>query len=109
MMAKTEPGKREGGWLNLVVDYGPVLAFFAVYRHFSPSDHDNAVAEVLAVIKATGGFMVAAVAALVVSRWKLGRISPMLWLSTALIVVFGSLTIFFQDKTWIQIKPTVIY
>ncbi|MDE2413072.1 MAG: septation protein IspZ, partial [Sphingomonadales bacterium] len=27
----------------------------------------------------------------------------------ALIVVFGGLTIIFQDRTWIQIKPTAIY
>ena len=33
----------------------------------------------------------------------------MLWLSTALIVFFGSLTVIFQESFWIQIKPTVIY
>ncbi len=33
----------------------------------------------------------------------------MLWLSTALIVFFGAITILLQDKLYIQIKPTVIY
>ena len=101
--------KPKSGWLNLVVDYGPVLVFFAVYRMSSPADHNNSVAEVLAVIKGTASFMVAAVIALLVSKWKLGRISPMLWLSTGLIVVFGALTILLQDKVFIQIKPTAIY
>lgn len=100
---------RKSGWLNLLVDYGPVLVFFLVYRYFSPADRENAIAEVMAVIKGTSAFMAAAVAALVVSRWKLGRVSPMLWLSTALIVFFGALTIFLQDKFWIQVKPTAIY
>ncbi len=103
------PKSKSGGWLNLLVDYGPVLVFFLVYRHYSPSGHNDTVGEVLAVVRGTAAFMVAAVAALVVSRWKLGRISPMLWLSTVLIVGFGGLTILLRDPVWIQRKPTAIY
>jgi intracellular septation protein len=103
------PKKHKAGWLNLAVDYGPVVAFFLAYRHFSPADSDNAVATVLAAVKATVVFMVAAVAALVISRWKLGRISPMLWLSTGLILGFGVLTIWLGDPDYIQMKPTAIY
>ena len=105
---QTKP-KQKTGWLNIVVDYGPVLVFFLTYRHFSPSDHNDAIGEMLAVVKSTGAFMVAAVTALIVSRWRLGRISPMLWLSTLLIVGFGGLTILLRDPIWIQIKPTAIY
>lgn len=100
--------KPKSGLLNLVVDYGPVAVFFAVYKFSSPPGHDSA-GEVFAVIRGTVAFMIAAVVALGVSRWKLGKVSPMLWLSTALIVVFGGLTVFFQDRSWIQIKPTAIY
>ncbi len=107
-MTETEK-KPKSGWLNLVVDYGPVVIFFVVYRYFSPSDKEDMVGEVLAVIKGTGTFMVAAVIALVVSKWKLKHVSPMLWLSTALIVFFGTMTIFLRDAFWIQIKPTAIY
>lgn len=101
--------KPGSGLLNLLVDYGPVAVFFIIYRVYSPAGHDNAVAEVFAVIRGTVAFMLAAVVALGVSHWKLGKVSPMLWLSTGLIVVFGGLTVFFQDKSWIQIKPTAIY
>jgi intracellular septation protein len=107
-MNETSPQKKSG-WLNLAVDYGPVLVFFLTYRYFSPADREDAIGEVLAVIKGTGTFMVSAVIALIVSKWKLGRVSPMLWLSTALIVFFGSVTIFLRDPFYIQIKPTVIY
>ena len=106
---KTSEPPKKSGWLNLLVDYGPVLVFFLVYRHFSPEDRENAVGEVLAVIKGTGAFMVSAVIALVVSKLKLGKVSPMLWLSTGLIVFFGAVTIFLRDPFYIQIKPTVIY
>jgi intracellular septation protein len=101
--------RKPSGWLNLLVDYGPILIFFVVYKYYSPADREDAISEVLAVIRGTGAFMAAAVVALAVSKWKLGRVSPMLWLSTALIVFFGGLTIMLRDPFWIQIKPTIIY
>ena len=107
--AEPKPAKSKSGWLNVVVDYGPVLVFFLSYRHFSPADHNDPVGEMLAVVKSTAAFMLAAITALVVSRWKLGKISPMLWLSTALIVGFGGLTILLRNPLFIQIKPTAIY
>jgi len=109
MSEATLPKKKPAGWLNLLVDYGPILVFFLVYKRYSPADHGEAIEEVMAVIRGTVAFMVAAVIALVVSKWKIGKVSPMLWLSTALIVFFGGLTIVFQDRFYIQIKPTVIY
>jgi intracellular septation protein len=105
----TPPKKPKSGWLNLLVDYGPVLVFFLTYRHFSPANREDAIGEVLAVIKGTVSFVIASIIALIVSRWKLGRISPMLWLSTGLIVFFGGLTVLLQDAFWIQVKPTAIY
>jgi len=106
-MAEADTPK--SGWINLAVDYGPILVFFTVYRYYSPSDDADVVGSVLAVVQSTAAFVVAAVIALAVSKWKLGHVSPMLWLSTGLIVFFGALTVIFQDSFWIQIKPTVIY
>jgi intracellular septation protein len=105
----TETTKPKSGWLNLAVDYGPVLVFFLTYRYFTPESDKSAISEVFAVVRATAAFILAALIALGVSKWKLGRVSPMLWLSTVLIVGFGSITIFLQDPIWIQLKPTVIY
>jgi len=102
------PKKQTTGWLNVVVDYGPLLVFLGTYRHFAPEEPE-AIAEIAAVIKGTLAFMVAAVTALVFSKWRLGKISPMLWFSTALIVGFGGLTVFFGDPTFVQLKPTIIY
>lgn len=108
-MSENSAAKPKSSWLNLAVDYGPVIVFFAVYKYFSPADRDNSVAEVLAVVSGTVAFMVAAVIALAVSKWKLGHVSPMLWLSTVLIVGFGGLTVLLRDPIWIQVKPTAIY
>jgi len=106
--AKPEAKKAGSGWLNVVVDYGPLLVFLGVYRWFAPDDPEP-IAELAAVIRGTLAFMVAAVIALGVSRWRLGKISPMLWFSTVLIVGFGALTIFFGDPVFVQLKPTIIY
>lgn len=104
----TEGKKAASSWVNLAVDYGPLLVFFLTYRQFSPKDAGG-VGAVVAVTKGTIAFMVATVIALVVSKWRLGKISPMLWLSSALIIGFGALTVFLGDPFWIQVKPTVIY
>ncbi len=105
--AKPEP---KSSWINLLVDYGPLLIFFLAYRWFSPKDAGSqSIGAVVAVTKSTVVFMAATVVALVISKWRLGKISPMLWLSTILIVGFGSLTVFLGDPVWIQIKPTAIY
>ncbi|WP_120717614.1 inner membrane-spanning protein YciB [Tsuneonella amylolytica] len=104
----SEPAKKPSGWLNVAVDYGPLLVFLAVYMWSKP-DGENIAGQVAAVVKSTGAFMVAAVAALLFSKFRFGKVSPMLWLSTALIVVFGGITIWTGDQRVIQAKPTVLY
>lgn len=105
MNEKTKP---KSGWLNILVDYGPLLVFLGVYKWFSPAE-PNALGEVQAVIYGTGAFVIAAIIALTFSKLRFGHISPMLWLSTGLIVFFGALTIFFRSPLFIQLKPTIIY
>lgn len=97
------------GWVNLLIDYGPVIAFFVAYRLFRPASATQAVAEVLAVTKSTAVFMVADIIALVASKLLRGRVAPMLWLSTLLVCGFGALTLWSQDESWIRHKPTAVY
>lgn len=101
--------KPKSSWVNLLVDYGPLLVFFLAYRYFKRDGGDAGLAEVVAVTKGTAAFMVATVVALIISKLRLGRISPMLWLSTVLILGFGTLTVLLGDPFWIQVKPTAIY
>jgi len=107
-MAEGEGKRAASSWLNVAVDYGPLLVFLGVYRWMSPKE-TSAAGEIIAIIYGTGAFMAASVIALLVSKWRLGKVSPMLWFSTALIMGFGSLTIFFGDPTFVQLKPTIIY
>ena len=115
---KSSPGVRLG------VEYGPLLVFFAVNFLFPAalairlvgastgflSDLDRAGAlEIAKVIVATTAFVLATIAAMIVSKRKLGHISPMLWISGGFVVVFGGLTVYFHDPKFIQMKPTFVY
>ncbi|MEO6093375.1 MAG: inner membrane-spanning protein YciB [Novosphingobium sp.] len=104
---------KKSSWINLAIDFGPVLVFFVSYRllrpESTPGSGGSAVGEVLAVTKSTLAFVLATVIALIVSRWKLGRVSPMLWLTTVLVIGFGLLTAISQDAFWIRHKPTAVY
>jgi len=95
------------GWLNFAIDFGPLLVFFLTYK-FS-SGGTGAFAATTGAIKGTIAFMVAIVIAMAVSKWKLGKISPMLWMSGVLVIGFGALTIWFHDERFIVMKPTIIY
>lgn len=99
--------KSEGSLLPLLLDFGPLLIFFAVFK-LTQSD-GAALASTRAAINGTLAFMLAILVAVAVSKWRLGRVSPMLWLSAVLVVGFGALTVYFNDERFIQIKPTIIY
>ena len=106
--AQAKPAQ-SGSWLNLLIDFGPLLVFFLSYQYFSPEDADQGFGVVLAVTKATASFMAATLVALIVSKWKLGKVSPMIWLSSVLIIGFGGLTILLNDPFYIQFKSTAVY
>ncbi|HEX8388290.1 MAG TPA: inner membrane-spanning protein YciB [Sphingomonas sp.] len=108
----------------MFVDYAPLIVFFTA-NFLIPasvsmrlvaattgflSDMDRVAALVIArVVVATAAFVVATVAAMALSFARTGRISPMLWLSGGLVVVFGGLTLYFNDPRFIQMKPTIVY
>ncbi|EQB03412.1 intracellular septation protein [Sphingobium wenxiniae] len=95
------------GTLSLMLDFGPLLVFFLTYKGagwiWGPGN------PITAMTFSTAAFMLSIVIAVIVSKVKLGRVSPMLWLSALLILFFGGLTIYFHDQRFIQIKPTIIY
>ncbi len=101
------PGPQGESLFPLALDFGPLLIWFLAYwvAKWLPggkSDVHNTVVS-------TAAFMTAIMAAVLVSKWKLGRVSPMLWLSAALVLFFGSLTLYFRDPRFIMAKPTWIY
>ncbi len=84
-------------WLKPTTEYGPLAAFFIAYLL---SDLD--------LMAATAVLIVATGLALALSLFVARRV-PMLPLVTAAIVgVFGGLTLWLNDPTFIKMKPTIV-
>jgi intracellular septation protein len=96
----TDPKKNSSGW-TMAVDYGPLLVFFLTYK-FAGSGLQG-------TLIATAAFMAAVLVAILVGVTVLKRVSPMVWLSAVLILLFGGITLYLRDPRFIQMKPTIIY
>ena len=82
--------------MKFLFDLFPVLCFFAVYW-------------ISDIYIATAAAIAATIGQVAWLKLRKRRIEPMLWVSLALIVVFGGLTLVLQDKRFIMWKPTVLY
>lgn len=97
----SEESKRHGGaaharpLLKLLVELGPLLAFFLVYSRAG-------------IYWATGVLMVATVLSLIASWSLFGRLLAMPVVTAVLVVVFGGLTFWLDDPRFIKVKPTII-
>jgi intracellular septation protein len=83
---------------RLLLDLGPLVVFFAVFQ----LTHNN-------IILATEVFIPVILASLGIGYWLERKLSPMAIVTAAMVVVFGGLTIYFQNAMFIKMKPTVIY
>jgi intracellular septation protein len=91
-MSSTERAPR---WLKPAIDYGPLAVFFASYL-------------ALGLMTATAALIAASLIALLFA-WLLERRVPLVPLITAaIVVVFGGLTLWLQDETFIKMKPTIV-
>jgi intracellular septation protein len=94
-MSENEQEKASAG-AKLAIDLGPLVIFFAFNAWKG-------------IFFATGAFMLAIVAAMLISKLKYRHISPMLWFSGVMVLVLGSITIWLHNETFIKIKPTIYY
>jgi len=82
--------------MKFLFDLFPVILFFIAFK--------------LQGIYVATGVAIAASFAQIGWLWLRGRkIDAMLWVSLAIIVVFGSATLLLHDETFIKWKPTVLY
>ncbi len=83
------------GWLRPTVEYGPIAIFFVAFN-------------IAGLFVATASIMVSTALALTLS-YAVERRIPMMPLITAVFVgVFGGLTLWLNDETFIKMKPTII-
>jgi intracellular septation protein len=107
--------------MKLLFDLFPVILFFATFK-FAEKDPAWAATWVAALIGgaavdlkqapillATVVVIVATVAQIAWVHFRHGKVDKMLWVSLVLVVVFGGMTLAFQDETFIKWKPTILY
>lgn len=102
-------------WLKLAIEAGPLVVFFLVngrkglpeFRHlWLPAGAEPIVGQ--ALFEATGAFMIATIIALV-AGWSLERKLPVMPLVSGIFVLlFGGLTLYLADETFIKLKPTLV-
>jgi intracellular septation protein len=83
-------------FLKIALDLGPLVLFFIANGR-------------LGIFGATAVFMVATVLALAIGYMLTKHVPVMPLVSAVIVLIFGSLTLYLQDETFIKIKPTIIY
>lgn len=82
--------------MKLLFDLFPVVLFFAAFKIYG-------------IFVATAVAIAATVAQIIWVKLRHGKVDTMLWVSFAIIGVFGGATLLLQDETFIKWKPTVLY
>ncbi|KRB62795.1 septation protein A [Rhizobium sp. Root708] len=96
--------------LKLALELGPLLIFFfANLRGAWLVERFPVLLELGGpLFVATALFMAATVTSLVVSKVMLGHLPIMPFVSGIVVVIFGSLSIYLQNETFIKMKPTIV-
>lgn len=82
--------------MKFLFDLFPIILFFIAFKFAD-------------IYTATFVAMVATIGQILWVYYRHRKIDAMQWVSLVMILVFGSLTIFLHDKTFIQLKPTALY
>lgn len=81
--------------MKMALEYGPLILFFVVNSFYG-------------IYYGTAVLVLATVVSLAYSWVKTRTIPKFLAFGCAAVVLFGALTLIFQDETFIKIKPTVV-
>ena len=95
--------------LKSVLEYGPVVLFFIAYLRLKDQAFEIGGTSYEGFIVVTAGFVPLMVLS-TLALWKLtGKLSKMQVMTLVLIVVFGGLSVWFNDERFFKMKPTMIY
>ena len=82
--------------MKFLFDFFPIILFFAAFKLYG-------------IYTATAVAIVATFAQIGWVWLKHRKVDTMLWVSLAIITLFGGATLFLHDETFIKWKPTVLY
>jgi intracellular septation protein len=111
--------------MKFLFDLFPVILFFGVFKwgEGNPEAAQGLVQQYLSgmisssgagaaqapIMLATAVAIIATIGQIVYLLLRRKKVDTMLWVSLAIITVFGGATIYFHNETFIKWKPTVLY
>ncbi|KPN63509.1 Intracellular septation protein [Aliiroseovarius sp. xm-m-379] len=105
----TDPTPPVNPTLKTALEYGPIVLFFVAYTFLKDQSFLVAGTEYSGFVAVTALFIPVLIAA-TLAMWKLtGHLSKMQIVTLVLVVVFGGLSIWFNDERFFKMKPTIIY
>lgn len=95
--------------LKLSLELGPVILFFVGYTRIKDQSFEILGNSYEGFIVATALFIPLLLLSTGILWWKTGQLSRMQIMTAILVVVFGSLGIWFNDDSFFKMKPTILY
>ncbi len=95
--------------LKQVLELGPTLLFFAGYLYLREDTFTIAGTDYDGFIVAAAIFVPILLASIATLWFLTGKLSRMQVFTAVLVIVFGSLTVWFNDETFFKIKTTIVY
>lgn len=92
-----------------LLEYGPVVIFFATYVLFKDSVLTLGGQEYTGFVLATMVFVPLLIATTFIGWLLTGEVARMQVLTVVLVVIFGGMTILFNDEKFFKMKPTLVY
>ncbi|EAP77837.1 inner membrane-spanning protein YciB [Roseovarius nubinhibens] len=101
--------KKINGALKTALELGPIAAFFVAYLWLKDEVFIIGGTEYDGFVVVTAGFIPVFLASIAALWWLTGHLSRMQVVTAVLIVVFGGLSVWFNDPRFFKMKPTIIY
>lgn len=95
--------------LKPVLEIGPVVLFFITYTKIKDEQFQILGQSYEGFIVATAAFIPILLIATGVMWFLTGKLSKMQLITAILVLVFGSMSIWFNDDRFFKMKPTIIY
>lgn len=95
--------------VKLALEIGPVVLFFIAYSKMKGDIYSILGREYDGFIVATAVFIPILLIATGILWVLTGKLSKMQIMTAVLVIVFGSLSVWFNDERFFKMKPTIIY
>ena len=95
--------------LKFLLELGPLVIFFIIYGRIKDKVFSIFGVDYQGFIIATGVFIPILLFSILVLWILSGKIAKMQIVTAILVVIFGGLTIWFNDDRFFKMKPTVVY